>query len=80
MRRLAKVYESARKYKQPEVNEGASTSRGSVKSRLGFKQFDRAQQFNRGGRVTMDQGSEISGRMKHALKETNSGNDRITPR
>lgn len=55
MGRLRKVYELANKYQHSEVNEGASTSRGPVKSRLGFKPFGRNQQYSRGGR--MNQGT-----------------------
>lgn len=56
MGRMNKVYELVKKYRQPQINHGATTSRGPVKSRLGFKPMARIQQVNREGRINYGTG------------------------
>lgn len=56
--KLVKALSVANRNQREEVNEGASSSRGPVKSRLGFKPYDRAAQ----GRGRQQYGSRGRGR------------------
>lgn len=49
LNKMAKVYDLANKYQREENDQVAGSSRGPVKSRLGYRSYDRAIQQGRGG-------------------------------